>query len=212
MPSKRIEGRREKSEYIIKAPSYFGERTLGITTSDDPSKLINRTVKISLYNLTDDPTKQYILIKFQIVRVEGNVAETIFYGHEYDREFLRSLVRRGTSRIDGYYNLWTVDRFGLRVQCTVFTHRRVRRGKKTAIRHLMRHVVEEAAGRLELGQLAQELVLGKTAADIYNTVKKILLPRHVGVVKSKVLAKPQHQHIAEVSWQSGRVEAAPPQA
>ncbi|MEM0482439.1 MAG: 30S ribosomal protein S3ae [Nitrososphaerota archaeon] len=181
----------EKAEYVIKAPPYFAERTIGVSMSDDPSKLLNRTVKISLYTLTDDPTKQYILVKFQIVNVDGNVAETIFYGHEYDREFIRSLVRRGTSKIDGYYNVETKDGYRLRVQCTVFTHNRVRSGKKTSIRHIMREVVEVSAKKLELGQFAQEVVLGKTASDIYNSVKKILLPRHVGVVKSKVLAKPQ---------------------
>ncbi len=181
----------EKAEYVIKAPPYFAERTIGVTMSDDPAKLLNRTVKTSLYTLTDDPTKQYILVKFQIVNVDGKIAETIFYGHEYDREFLRSLVRRGTSKIDGYYNVETRDGYRLRVQCTVFTHNRVRSGKKTSIRHIMREVVEASARKLELGQFAQEVVLGKTASDIYNAVKKILLPRHVGVVKSKVLAKPQ---------------------
>jgi small subunit ribosomal protein S3Ae len=187
----------EKAEYVIKAPPYFAERVIGVTMSDDPAKLLNRTVKISLYTLTDDPTKQYILVKFQIVNVNGNVAETIFYGHEYDREFLRSLVRRGTSKIDGFYNVETRDGYRLRVQCTVFTHNRVRSGKKTSIRHIMREVVEASAKKLELGQFAQEIVLGKTASDIYNAVKKILLPRHVGVVKTKVLAKPQFAAASE---------------
>ncbi|MEM4289087.1 MAG: 30S ribosomal protein S3ae [Nitrososphaerota archaeon] len=197
MSSRKPAEKGAKSEYTIMTPSYFAERTIGVTLSDDPSKLLNRTVKVSLYTLTDDPTKQYILVKFQIVKVDGNIAETIFYGHEYDREFLRSLVRRGTSRIDGFYNVETKDGYKLRVQCTVFTHNRVRSGKKTSIRHIMEEVVETSAKSLELGQFAQEMVLGKTASDIYNSVKKILLPRHVGVVKSKVLAKPQPQASVE---------------
>lgn len=190
MSAKKPSVKGAKTEFLIKAPPYFGERIIGVTFSDDPAKLISRTVKASLYNLTDDPTKQYVIVKFQIVNVRDSIAETIFYGHEYDREFLRSLVRRGTSKIDGYYDVTTVDGYRLRVQCTVFTHARVRSGKKTTIRHLMREVVEASAKMLELGQFAQELVVGKTASDIYNSVKKILIPRHVGVVKSKVLAKP----------------------
>jgi ribosomal protein S3AE len=50
-------GRAPKSEYVIRAPSYFGNREIGTTISDDPSKLIGRTVKVSLYNLTDDFTR-----------------------------------------------------------------------------------------------------------------------------------------------------------
>jgi ribosomal protein S3AE len=61
----------------------------------------------------------------------------------------------------------------------------------------MERVVKEAAARLELGQLAQEMVLGKTASDIYNSVKKILIPRHVGVIKSKVLATPAATSLGE---------------
>jgi len=40
-------------------------------------------------------------------------------------------------------------------------------------------------------QLAQEMVLGKTASDIFNLAKKIVLPRHVGIIKSKVLKIPE---------------------
>jgi small subunit ribosomal protein S3Ae len=183
-------GRAPKSEYVIRAPSYFGNREIGTTISDDPSKLIGRTVKVSLYNLTDDFSKQYMIIRFKIVRVDGNQAYTVFYGHEYGREFLRSLVRRGTSRIDGFYNLRTLDNVVMRVQATVFTLKRETTGKKRLIRHIMKDVLESSASKLTLDQLAQELVLGKTASDIYNAVKKILLPRHVGIVKSKVLSLP----------------------
>ncbi|MCS7145505.1 MAG: 30S ribosomal protein S3ae [Nitrososphaerota archaeon] len=190
MSSKKPAAKGVKSEYIIKAPPYFAERIIGVTFSDNPSKLLNRTLTVSLYALTDDPTKQYILVKFQVVNVEGNVAKTIYYGHEYDREFLRSLVRRGTSKIDGYYNVETMDGYRLRLQCTVFTHNRARSGKRASIYHIMKEIVESSAKKLELGQLAQEVVVGKTASDIYNAVKRILIPRHVGVVKSKVLAKP----------------------
>ena len=91
---------KQKEEYVVKAPPYFGERELGITFADDPQKVIGRTVITSLYNLTDDPTKHYLLVKFKIVRVNGRYAETVFYGHEYGREYFRSLVRRGTSMVE----------------------------------------------------------------------------------------------------------------
>ncbi len=188
-----------KAPYVIRAPSYFGNREIGTTFSDDSSKLIGRTVKVSLYNLTDDFSKQYIIIKFKIVRINDGEAQTVFYGHEYGREFLRSLVRRGTSRIDGYYNLKTIDNVAMRVQSTVFTVKRESAGKKRIIRHVMKEVLESSSQRLTLDQFAQELVLGKTASDIYNAVKKIILPRHVGIVKSKILSLPQEILLAKPS-------------
>jgi ribosomal protein S3AE len=59
----------------------------------------------------------------------------------------------------------------------------------------MRKVVEEASANLTHDQLAQEMVLGKTSSDIYNEVKKIVLPRHVGIVKSKVLKLGQYKAV-----------------
>jgi ribosomal protein S3AE len=35
------------------------------------------------------------------------------------------------------------------------------------------------------------MVLGKMGSDIFNRVKKILIPRHVGVYKSKVVRLPE---------------------
>ncbi|MCS7142706.1 MAG: 30S ribosomal protein S3ae [Aigarchaeota archaeon] len=203
-----VKEKKVKREYVIMSPEYFGKRELGTTVTDDPGKLVNRTVQVSLYNLTDDFSKQYLLIKFKVIRVRDSIAETVFYGHEYGREFLRSLVRRGTSKIDGYYNLETVDGGKFRVQSTVFTYRVLRRGKRTQIRHVMERVLKETASRLTFDQLAQELVLGKTASDIYNSITKILLPRHVGIVKSKVLSLPPSVVRGEVATRE-EVEVRP---
>ena len=194
MSSKRAAAKEQrKQEYVIQSPKYFGGREIGITRASESSKVVGRTIKVSLYQLTDDFSKQYLLIKFKVVRVADSTAETMFYGHEYGREYLRSLVRRGSTRIDGIYNLQTRDGFGIRVQSTVFAPRRVRSGKRRAVRHVMKEILEEAASRLTLEQFSQELVLGKTASDIYNAVKKILLPRHVGVIKSKITSVPAQQ-------------------
>ncbi|MEM3449937.1 MAG: hypothetical protein QXP38_13895, partial [Nitrososphaerota archaeon] len=90
------------------------------------------------------------------------------------------------------------------------TVKRETSGKKRIIRRIMKEVLEASSSKLTLDQFAQELVLGKTASDIYNSVKKILLPRHVGIVKSKVLSLPQDvlkempkTEIAETTENSG---------
>ena len=61
----------------------------------------------------------------------------------------------------------------------------------------MKRILEEAASKLNLSQLAQEFVLGKTASDIYQEAKKITMLRHVGVIKSKVLKVPEWVYTEE---------------
>ncbi|MEM4281115.1 MAG: 30S ribosomal protein S3ae [Candidatus Caldarchaeum sp.] len=187
MSKKPSEQKKPKKTFEIYSPPYFGGRWLGTTMADDPSKLIGRVLRTSLYAITDDFTKQYMLISFKIIEVKDSICDTVFYGHQYGREYLRSLVKRGTNKIEYIFDVVTKDGFKLRVYPTVFTTSRTSSSKKKATRALMRRILEEAASNLTHDQLAQEMVLGKTASDIYNQVKKIVLPRHVGIVKSKVL-------------------------
>ncbi|MEM0349460.1 MAG: 30S ribosomal protein S3ae [Candidatus Caldarchaeum sp.] len=197
MSRKPSEQKKPKKTYEIYAPPYFGGRWLGSTMADDPSKVLGRVLRTSLYAITDDFTKQYMLLRFRVIDVKDSVCNTIFYGHEYGREYLRSLVKRGTNKIEYIFDVATKDGFVIRVYPIVFTTSRISSSKKKAIRKIMREVLEETAANLSHDQLAQELVLGKTASDIYNRVKKIVLPRHVGVYKSKII-------------KLGKVETAPP--
>ncbi|MDW8083772.1 MAG: 30S ribosomal protein S3ae [Candidatus Caldarchaeum sp.] len=187
MSKKPTEQKKPKKTYEIYSPPYFGARWLGSTMADEPSKLIGRVLRTSLYALTDDFSKQYMQLKFRIVEVKDSVCNTIFYGHEYGREYLRSLVKRGTNKIEYIFDVTTKDGFVIRVYPIVFTSSRISSSKRKAIRKIMRQVLEETASNLSHDQFAQELVLGKTASDIYNKVKKIILPRHVGIHKSKII-------------------------
>ncbi len=207
----RPEKRAPKTVYTIYSPEYFGYKEIGTTWAVSPDQVIGRTLWVSLYTLTGDFSKQYLLIKFKIVRVKDAVAETVFYGHEYGREFVRSLVRRGSSRIDMIVNLVTKDGFQLRVQATAFTLKRIGKHswKARMIRKVMKNVLENAAKELTLAQLAQEMVLGKTASDIYQEAKKITVLRHVGVIKSKVLKIPEWVYSGERPEVEVKVEEVP---
>lgn len=191
-----------KMIYTIYSPEYFGYKEIGTTWAYTPEQVIGRTTWVSLYTLTGDFSHQFLLIRFKIVRVKDATAETVFYGHEYGREFLRSLIRRGTSRIDLITDLVTKDGFHLRVQSAAFTYDRIGRHswKAKTIRRVMKEILERSSRTLELSQFSQEIVLGKTASDIYQEAKKITALRHVGVIKSKVLKIPD--------WVFG--EGAPP--
>lgn len=207
-----------KTIYTIYSPEYFGYKEIGTTWAYEPEQVIGRTLWVSLYMLTGDFSHQFLLLRFKVVRVKDGAAETIFYGHEYGREFLRSLVRRGTSRIDMITNLVTKDGFHLRVQSTAFTYNRIgsHSWKAKSIRRVMKEILERSSQELALSQFSQEMVLGKTASDIYQEAKKITALRHVGIIKSKVLKIPDWVYsgeappVREIEAESAGAEAEAP--
>jgi small subunit ribosomal protein S3Ae len=181
---------RSKDWFSVVAPQYFGATELGSIPADEASRLVGRVVDATLYDLTNDFAHQYLKMYFQVSDIEGKIARTIFKGHEYSRDYLRSLVRRKTTRIDMLQNVATKDDYKVRLAVCAFTLTRIRTTQEQAIRGIMKGVVNEKAKTLTFDQFVQEVVLGKIASDIYNEAKKVAPMRHVGIRKSKLIAQP----------------------
>ena len=172
------------------SPSYFGEQIVASIPCEDPAKLLGRVVETTLYDITNDFAHQSIKLYFLIVNSKDQTAQTILKSHEYATDYLRSLVRRGSTRMDGIFNASTRDQYSTRISIVAFTRDRIKASQEHGIRQIMRQIVEERATALNYDQLAHEAVLGKLGSDIYNLSKKIAPLRHVGVRKSKLLSIP----------------------
>jgi small subunit ribosomal protein S3Ae len=181
---------RTKAWYTIVSPNYFGNVELGAVPSDEPSKLVGRIIDSTLYDITNDFQHQYLKMYFQVVEVDEKTAKTVFKGHEYSRDYLRSLVRRRTTRVDSLIKVTTKDGYKLRLAVSVFTLSRIKTSQENSMRKLMMRIIKEKSEALTFDQFVQEVVLGKIASDIYNKAKKISPIRHVGIRKSKLLQQP----------------------
>lgn len=181
---------RSKDWYSVYTPSYFGEQNVAVIPSEDPKKLIGRVVETTLYDITGDFSHQSTKLYFLIVSVSGERCETILKSHEYSTDYLRSLVRRGSTRIDGLFAANTLDKYLTRVYVISFSHGRIQGSQEHAVRQVMGKIVAEKASKLTYSQLSHEMVLGKMGSDVYNEAKKVCPLRHVGVRKSKLLSMP----------------------
>jgi small subunit ribosomal protein S3Ae len=187
---------RGKSWYMVIAPSFFGNIELGSVPAEEEEKLIGRVIEATLYDITGDFSHMYMKLYFQVEGMDGKTAKTQFKGHEYSRDYLRSLVRRRTTKIDGLFNLTIKDGYKLRIAVSALTLSRIKTSQEKIMRNIMDRIVKEKAAALTLDQFVQEMVLGKIASDIYNEAKKVAPLRHVGIRKSKLVfspAKPQVQ-------------------
>ena len=182
---------RGKSWFMVVAPSFFGNVELGAIPAQEPEQLIGRVVEATLYDITADFSHHYLKMSFQINEIDQKTAKTLFKGHEYSRDYLRSLVRRRTTKVDSLINLTTKDGYKLRIAVSALTLSRIKTSQEKIIRKIMEKTIHEKANALSLDQFVQEMVLGKIASDIYNQSKEVAPLRHVGIRKSKLLAAPQ---------------------
>jgi len=188
---------RGKAWYMVVAPPFFGNVELGAVPAEEQERLIGRVVEATLYDITGDFSHQYLKMFFQVNEIDGKTAHTLFKGHEYSRDYLRSLVRRRTTKVDGLFNLTTKNGYKLRVAVSALTLSRIKTSQEKIIRNIMEKTINEKAAALTLDQFVQEMVLGKIASDVYNEAKKVAPLRHVGIRKSKLIAQPAQAPLQE---------------
>lgn len=181
---------RRKDWYDIYLPRYFGETKVGETPAEGPEKIVGRVYATTLSSITGDFSQEYLKLYFQVTEVEENTAHTVFKGHEYLRDFLRSLVRRRSTKVDGFFRVTTPDGYKLKIVVAALTNTRIKTSQEKAIRDIMRDIVLEKASTLDYGQIVHEMVLGKLASDVYNEACKVTSLRHVGVRKSELIEAP----------------------
>jgi small subunit ribosomal protein S3Ae len=193
---RKAESRKAKQWYKVISPEMFGRAPVGETVAIDPDKIVGRVVETTLGDITNNFSKQNTKLRFKVDRVAGDSAYTKFVGHEMTTDYIRSLVKRRTSRIDAIIDVMTSDGYEVRVKPSCFTVKRARANQVKSIREISRNVIEEKVKGLDLNQLIQEVVLGKLSLDIYKEAKMIYPLRRVEVRKTEIVAEPR---IARVS-------------
>jgi len=179
-----------KKWFRVLAPKTFGFAEIATIPASDASSVIGRTVEISFYDLTKDISQLPIKLKFQIVGVDGDTAYSELKQMELTRDYIRSLVRRGTSRIDAIIDVETKDGVRMRVMGLAVTQARVKTSQKRAIRKVMFDLIAKKAESLTFDEFIQEVVLGKMAAEIEVAARKIYPLRKAEIRKIKVLTSP----------------------
>ncbi|MEM0153050.1 MAG: 30S ribosomal protein S3ae [Ignisphaera sp.] len=189
----RLTGRerwRVKKWYSILAPPSFGSVVVATTPADEPWKLLGRNTEVTLYDLTGDITQVHIHLYFQIWKVEGENAYTIFKGHELARDYVRSLTRRKSSRITAIFNVTTKDGYLLRLTVMAWTTYKCNTSQQHAIRKILMDVTSNIASTKTFDEFVVGIVFGDYVQQIFNEAKRIYPLRKVEFVKSKLIAVP----------------------
>ena len=147
--------------------------------------------------MQNDPSENNTKLTFQISDVGSDTAYTDFIKHELTRDYLRSLTRRGTSKVDAFVTVLTTDDYRVKVQPVAFTTKRADHSQQHAIRRTMIDLVEEAAEDRTFRELMASIVEGRLSSAIYNEAKTIYPLRRVEIQKSTLEAHPEEVYEEE---------------
>ncbi|MFY9300077.1 MAG: 30S ribosomal protein S3ae [Candidatus Nitrosotenuis sp.] len=185
---------REKKWVTVIAPESFNNAPIAYVPITDEKKAIGRVVEVTLFDiLKGDPSQYQYKIYFQINRVEGDKAYSIFKGYEYAKEFLRSLIRRGSSKVTFVLDVKTKDNYLFRLKIIALTHKKLNTSRKHALRLIAKDVMTKTIPEMTIDQFVQATCYGKINSDIMAAAKKVIRMRHVGLEKVKLIRTAEAQ-------------------
>jgi small subunit ribosomal protein S3Ae len=205
---------RDKQWVIVNKPTGFEPQVpINYIPVTETNQTKGRTIENTLHDMMKGNPEQsmnqhQIKVFIQIDKITDGVATTIFSGHEYAREFLRSLIRRGSSMVMFTRDYTTMDGHTFRVATVAFTHRRVNSSKKHEIRLIAHKILSERIPQLTVDQFIQEITgskgenipretNSKLGADILDEAKKITAIRHLGIKKTKLISTAESRAVRE---------------
>ncbi|KAB1196628.1 MULTISPECIES: 30S ribosomal protein S3ae [Haloferax] len=182
--------KRGKRWYKIIAPENFDRKELGETFADEPEKVYGRTVESTLGELNDDQGANNVKLTFKVNDVGSDAAYTEFIQQELTRDYLRSLVRRGASKVEANVTAVTKDDYRVQVQPVAFTTKKADRSQEHEIRRIMIDLTREAITERTFDDLTDSVTEGRLSSAIYGEAKQIYPLRRVEVKKFSLEARP----------------------
>ncbi|MDR2854936.1 MAG: 30S ribosomal protein S3ae [Methanomicrobiales archaeon] len=183
---RRVEGWKAKSWYKVYTPDNIGKAYIGDTVANEPEKLMGRVITTQLSDIASDYSKQHVKMKFSITSVGGDAAYTDFIGHEVTRDYIRSLIKRRTSRIDAIVSFVTQDGRKARLTVTCFTLSRANDSQQHEIRRLLIDETLALGTSSDLNLLVNGIITGDISKEFFKKTKEIFPTRRVEIIKSKV--------------------------
>lgn len=219
---------RDKQWVVVNKPAGFeppgSVNYVPITDADQATgRVIENTLHDMMKGNPDQSMDQHqIKVFVQIDRITDGNASTRFKGHEYAKEFLRSLIRRGSSMVSFVHDYTTQDGHTFRVALITFTQRRVNASKKHEIRLIAHRILSDKIPQMTVEQFVQQVTGSKPGempretnsqlgAVILDEVKKIAAIRHIGIKKTKLISTPESRAETEAKPVAATVAEQPTQ-
>ena len=205
-----------KNWYTILAPSLFNNVPVAETLAESPDSLIGRITEVSLQDITNDFRKSHIKLLFSVDKIEQNTAHTQLKGHLLTSDYLRRMIRRRKSRVDGVFDIETRDGALLRVKPFAIAEKRIQSSQKKLIRNVMNDVIRKEGKAKTLNSFIKDCIDGKTGSEIYKHCKVFYPVKRIEINKTEIIRLPtiiiEDEKPVEKPEEKPSEPAEPPQA
>ncbi len=183
---------KDKEWYTVISPKSFNFKPIGEIIGME-NNIVDRTIETLLYDFTNRYDDISLKLKFKVVQVnqEAKQAQSVFLGHSYTTDYVRSLIGRGSSKIQTIINLTTKDKYVYRLTIICTTISRARSSQQIVIRKIMREILKEFAKTLNHEKFITGMIHKEFTNQIIRVAKTIYPLSNCSIIKCKLVSVPE---------------------
>ncbi|NVM16601.1 MAG: hypothetical protein HWN80_02725 [Candidatus Lokiarchaeota archaeon] len=183
---------KDKDWYTVISPKSFNFKPIGEIIGME-NNIIGRTIETLLYDFTNRYEDISLKLKFKVVQAipESKQAQAVFLGHTYTNDYVRSLIGRGSSKIQTIINLPTKDNYVFRLTIICTTIKRARSSQQIVIRKIMREILKEFANTLNHEKFITGMIYSEFSNQIIRIAKTIYPLSNCRIIKCKLISVPE---------------------
>lgn len=191
---------KDKHWYQILTPAIFNFKPIGEVIGTE-SNLIGRSIETLLFDFTHKYHDISLKLRFRVVDVneQARKCNSIFIGHQYTNDYIRSLIGRGSTKIQTIINLTTNDNYIFRLTMVCTTLKRALSSQQILIRKIMREILREFAKGLNHEKFIAGMIYGEFQSQIKRVAKTIYPLTNAVVSKSKLVSIPEGGQDEEIT-------------
>jgi len=194
--SKKIKDKwKSKQWYSIYAPEMFNRAKIGETLSDDPAKMLGRTIEVTLQDLTGDFRMMHIKLRFRVVDHSTSDAFTRFVGLDLTSDYIRRQTRRKRTKMEGVFDVTTKDGYKIRLKPMAISDKRIQSSVQYLIRKRMESVINEAGSGHTFSELTSMVLTPDKdkglVTQILNQCRPVYPLKRMDIRKMEILAMPE---------------------
>lgn len=176
-----------KDWYDILAPEMFNNVKLAETPAIDPKMVIGRTIESNVAELTGQANNYYMNIKFKIINIEGNIANTNFWEFSCAKEHLFRIIRKRSQKVRTISNVITKDGVKLQMVSLAILNRNTDIEIQRKVRALIVEELEKRTKETDLNNLIRSISSGILQKEIRKLGNKIYPIRFSEIERIEVL-------------------------
>ncbi len=187
---RKIDKWKSKEWFDVYAPKSFKNQFIGKIAGDNPNSISDRTIETLLYDFTGDFKDITTVLRFKVIKVEGNRCETYLIGHKMTKDYVRSLIRKGVSKIQLINNYTTADKYIYRITSVCTTINKAKSSQIITIRKIMDDIMKTFADDLKHEKFIRGMIYGEFSNQLKRVGKTIYPLFEAIILKSKLISSP----------------------